>query len=148
MKTIILAAASALAVLFTTAPAAAQDQQRPSWYGRETASTARPIRTVTPQAVEQERVRPVRGRQDGWRPQRSLYLDPYGNVTVWAGDAPYWLRSDQGGQNQSYGYQGQVPAQGNQRYGPSNRSGCASSGGPATAGSAIASAPGAFRSGC
>jgi hypothetical protein len=148
MKILAIALPTLAALIGSVTPAAAQNQDRPSWYGREVASTARPIRTVTPEVVERERGRRVGGRQDGWRPQRSLYLDPYGNVTVWAGDPPYWLRPFAGAQDYPTGYQGQVPAQ--RVYGSQSQrqTPCASSGGPATAGSAIASAPGAFRSGC
>lgn len=140
---------AAAALLGPSLPAHAQSQwQNGTWYGRESASTAEPIRTVTPRAQPQERGRPVEGRRWGWRPQRSIYLDPVGNVTVWVGDAPYWMRTYQRPEpyvRPQYAY----PSGGyGQRAGAVSSPACSPSSGPATADAAIAAAPGAFRSGC
>lgn len=80
----ILASALALSI---AGPAFAQ-----TWYGRDLAATAEPIRTTdrNGEAVRRERGRDVATRRDGWRPQRNLYVDPYGRVTVWAGAPPFW----------------------------------------------------------
>ena len=140
LKATLLLAATVLS------PAASAQSGR-TWYGREIAATAEPIRTVTPTAEPQPRGRVVRGRQWGWRPQRSILLDPLGNVTVWAGEPPYWMRPYQRPQANVRPETGDG-SYGSQRAGSVISPACSPSSGPATAGAAIAAAPGAFRSGC
>jgi hypothetical protein len=78
-----------LAAIAASTPVASQAQ---TWYGRDLAATAEPIRTVEPERSRASRERPrvVESRPDGWRPQRNLYVDPLGRVTVWAGAPPFW----------------------------------------------------------
>lgn len=66
--------------------------QAQTWYGRDIAATAEPLRTAEQERprAPRERARVVESRPDGWRPQRNLYVDPWGRVTVWAGAPPFW----------------------------------------------------------
>jgi len=144
MRTTAIAAASFL--LATVTPAGAQ--QAPSWTGRDVAATAQPL-TVTDLSTSAqrrgERVVPREpGRDIGFRPPRSIYVDPYGNVTTFAGSPPVWLSGP------TYESRGYTPEE-RRFYGQSpqphvqQRSPCAIAG-PATASSAIAQA--ANGSGC
>lgn len=93
MRNVILACAIAT----IACPAAAQ-----TWYGRDIAASAEPIRTAEPQRGRpQEPGRNVQARRDGWRPQRSILVDPWGRVTVWAGAPPFWAAGNQNGYDAS-----------------------------------------------
>lgn len=94
MRNVIIAAMALASAL----PASAQ-----TWYGRDIAASAEPIRTVGPDGrdARAERGRDVRARRDGWRPQRNLYVDPYGGVTVWAGSPPFWATGPMRGHDAS-----------------------------------------------
>lgn len=111
MRTALLPALALLAAF----PASAQ-----TWYGRDIAASAEPIRTVGPENrdARTERGRDVRVLRDGWRPQRNLYVDPYGRVTVWAGEPPFWSAGPMRGYDPStpderayYGERPQRPVQ-------------------------------------
>jgi len=84
MKTLLLPLLSSLA--FMAVPTSAQ-----TWYGREIAATAEPIRTVD---LDGRTVRPGEAddRWDGrYGPPRYLYVDPLGRTTIWVGVPPAWL---------------------------------------------------------
>ena len=73
--------------LALSVPATAQ-----TWYGREIAATAEPIRTVdiNGDPVKYE----DRSRDDEkprYRAPRYLYIDALGRTTVWVGVPPAWL---------------------------------------------------------
>lgn len=138
MRTTILAAAT---LLLATASAAGA-QQAPTWTGRDIAATAQPLTSTDLTTSAQRRGERVvtrdSGRDIGFRPPRSIYVDPYGNVTTFVGSPPAWL------QGQSYEARGYTPAE-RQFYGQNplpqaqQQSPCVTSG-PATASSAIAQA--------
>jgi hypothetical protein len=146
MKTVLVITS---AMLFAT-PSVAQ-QSRPSWTGSEVAATAQPLRVRDLDDVARSRGVPVRrepGRPYGYRPPRSIYVDPYGNVTTFAGQTPYWMQP----QPRPYGHDGATPAerayyggpqqsyqQAQPQYAPSP-----SIGGPATASSALSQAAKAY----
>ena len=145
MRTTILAG---MALLLSTG-IAAHAQQGPTWTGRDVAATAQPLTVVDLSASAQRRGERVvtrdSGRDIGFRPPRSIYVDPYGNVTTFAGAVPYWA---QGQSYETRGYTpeerrfyGQQPQQQVQQQSP-----CVVGSGPATASSAIAQAAGG--SGC
>ena len=141
MRTIILAG---MAILLSTG-IAAHAQQAPAWTGRDVAATAQPLTVVDLSSSAQRRGERVvtrdSGRDIGFRPPRSIYVDPYGNVTTFAGSVPYWARG------QSYETRGYTPEE-RRYYGepsqqPTQRSSpCVMGSGPATASSAIAQAAG------
>ena len=128
--------------LLAAVPAVAQTEPAaPSWYGREIAATAVPIRTV--EGAWHRDVAPTAPSRDRRERDRTRYYLPYG-VTVWAGDFPYAKPVGPGGYV--------VPEPAREADVPSHaqsvRTPCAIPSGPATAASSIAAAPGAFRSGC
>ena len=84
MKTLLLPLLSSLA--FMAVPTAAQ-----TWYGREIAATAEPIRTVdvTGKPVRADDYADRHDRR--YRAPRYLYIDPLGRTTVWVGVPPAWL---------------------------------------------------------
>jgi hypothetical protein len=131
----ILAAATSVSI-----PAQAQ-QATSTWTGRDIAATAAPI-TVReiPSVRQREAARPVRGNPYGFRPPRSLYVDPYGNVTVWTGSTPYWMRGTVQGYDPSTPAERAYYSGGNRQPQVQQQVPCTYSGGPATAASAIASA--------
>lgn len=141
-----LALPLALPLLLASIPATAQQ-----WTGRDIAATAQPLTVVDLSARARpqgsgERVVVERGGRDiGFRPPRSIYVDPYGRVTTFVGEPPYWMRG------QSYEQRGYAPEE-RRYYGLQTQqaqpqsSPCVGGSGPATASSAIAQAAGG--SGC
>ncbi|MAM83484.1 MAG: hypothetical protein CL472_02265 [Acidobacteria bacterium] len=77
----------ALVAAVLCAPAAAQ-----TWYGREIAATAQPIRTVD---INGDPVKSDdRSRKDEeyrYKAPRYLYIDRLGRSTIWVGVPPAWL---------------------------------------------------------
>lgn len=75
--------------LAIAAPASAQ-----TWYGREIAATAEPIRTVD---INGDPVKSKDRSKDHdktrYRAQRYLYIDVFGRTTVWVGVPPPWLQA-------------------------------------------------------
>lgn len=137
MRTTVIAAAT---ILLATA-ASAGAQQAPSWTGRDVAATAQPL-TVTDLSSSAQRrgervVTRESGRDIGFRPPRSIYVDPYGNVTTFVGSPPAWLSG------QTYETRGYTPEE-RRFYGqpvqPQTQQSPCAVGGPATAASAIAQA--------
>lgn len=145
-----------IAPLLAFAPvSAALAQSSTNWTGREIAATAQeiPVRdlsgrertgTVYRDGNGFEPTRP-NGRRDrvrGYVPQRSLYVDPFGNVTVWVGQPPQFLTGQPTSLPPVYRSTNEPV-----RDAPTSKP-CVVGSGPATAGSALASTPSASGSGC
>lgn len=132
----------ALAALTLSSVQAQAQQARTTWTGRDIAATAAPItvREIPASKRTRDAARPVRGNPYGFRPPRSLYVDPYGNVTVWTGSTPYWMRGPVQGYDPSTPAEREYYSGGGRQQPQPQQAPCTYSGGPATAASAIASA--------
>ncbi len=110
------------------------------WSGRDLAANAEPIRVTTPKANASvaQKARGNGGREYPYRPPRAIYFNPFGQVTVWSGEAPEWV------QQHVDAYEFATPAERKSSMINSRRKvlpgSCGNSSGPATASAAIAAA--------
>lgn len=110
------------------------------WSGRDLAANAESIRVITPKANASvaQKARRHGGRDYPYRPPRAIYVNPFGQVTVWSGEAPEWVQRHVGA------YEPATPAERKASMKNSRTKvlpgSCGSSSGPATASAAIAAA--------